>query len=454
MRTLAVTVIIFGEYFVKLFGTSSQQSLLAIVLLVLNLGCSRSSDTRQVSGDIKTRLPWASEGGEYSLQEVLLKGINSLYEFSGSFATFYIYPSTKESKISGRSPKTRFLKTGELFVPQDTMTQQVAVIYAHMQGLAELDNKLGAGGVNTWPRDVGVSVRYSNNKGVQETNNAFYDGQTDSMLIVPYTQENLPIPVNAGILAHEHFHSLYFKLVEKKVFKSPLPLHGEDLREAVLGVKVVEHNVLMPTEKNQGAGTYSRALSRALNEGLADFWAWVYTGDPDFLALSLPSEKSARTLNVSGVPREFTTAELFQFRLDNSFSKADVGEHCWGVRVLYCLGSEFARTLTYFSRIVQDERSVSSSQARHIVGSAVIKALPLLREAFLNLKEDELLEPVQFFVMVQSSLPDIKEKEKLFIEGLVEETLKPKVTVKEVPAPQEEEKEKETGPIVGVRGEK
>ncbi len=423
----------------KHFGTRSLQSFFGIVLLVLSLGCSRSSDVRQVSGDIKTRLPWASEGGEYSLQEVLLKGISSLYELSGSFVTFYIYPSIKESKLSGHNPKTRFVKSRDIYVPADTLSQQMAVIYAHMQNLAELDEKMGAGGVNTWPRDVGVAARFIGGNGERETNNAFYDGQTDSMLIVPYTQEHLPIPVNAGILAHEHFHSLYFKLIEKKIFKSRQVLHGEDLRDKILGAKVVESDVLMPVEKAQEDDSYHRSLSRAMNEGLADFWAWVYTGDRDFLAQSLPSEKAARTLKLEEAPREFTTAELFQFRLDNSFYKSDVGEHCLGVRVLYCLGSEFARTLTYFSYIVQDERRISSIEARQIVGKAVVKALPLLQEAFLlKSKEKERLEPVQFFAMVQASLADIKEKEKSFLESLVKETLKPKaVVIKEIIVVQE-----------------
>jgi hypothetical protein len=418
---------------VKLFGTRILQILLGITVLTFTMGCSRSSDTRQVSGDVKTRIPWADEGGEYSLQEVLLKGISSLYELSGSYVTFYIYPSTRGTKISGTNPKTRFLKSGEVYVPEDALTQQMTVIYAHMQNMAEMDKEMGAEGINTWPRDVGISVRFTNEAtGRYETDNAFYDGQTDSMLIVPYTQDNLPIPVNAGILAHEHFHSLYFKLVEKTVFKSRLPIHGENLRKEVLGTGIVEHNVIKPASHGKSdSEDYQEFFSRGINEGLADFWAWVYTGDPEFLASSLPSEQKARSLKLEEAPKKFMTAEDYKFRINNRIYKSEVGEQCLGLRVAYCLGSDYARTLKYLAGVVQDTRGLTSIEARRIVGKAVVKALPLLKDALLGVKENELFEPVQFFAMVKDSMSELQTPEKTLLENLVKTTLKPKTENKE-----------------------
>jgi hypothetical protein len=402
--------------------------IILVSLLALALGCSKDTDVSQTTGDVKTRLPWAEEGGQYSLQEVLLSGITSLTEFGGNYATFYVYPSVQGDRIHGYHPKTRFLKSGDLYVPEDTFTQEMAVIYAHLQRLAILDNEMGAAGVNIWPRDVGVAVRY-NNRGSTETNNAFYDGKTDAMLIVPYTQNNLPIPVNAGILAHEHFHSLYFKLVEKDLFGERLITHGKKIREEVLGHdNVVESEIdksTTPSTQKDFNAQYHVMFSRGLNEGLADFWAWVYTGDPDFISLSLPSEKANRTLSASGVKDKFMTADDWKFRIMNNYSRSDVGEKCLGLRVAYCLGTDYARTLKDFAAKVQETRGLKSSvETRHEVGKAVLKSLVLLKKSFQNLKEDEYFEPVQFFAMVRDSMADLKAPEKAFMDNLVEKTLK------------------------------
>ncbi|MGZ3744333.1 MAG: hypothetical protein ACXWRE_09635 [Pseudobdellovibrionaceae bacterium] len=410
----------------KLFGMHVLQSLLGISLLSFVLCCNREPDTYRVTGDVKTRIPWASEGGAYSLQEVTLSGITSLYELSGTYANFYIYPAVSDSKIYGHRPKTRFLKSEELYLPEDDLSQQMAVIYAHLQRLAALDREVGAGGVNKWPRDVGVSVRYAAN-GKYETNNAFYEGTTDSILVVPYTQNNLPIAVNAGILAHEHFHSLYYKLVEKYVFKKPVPLHGQEIRDEVLGQNAIERLPAPPPQKptlenNEGfIEDYHLLFSRGINEGLADFWAWIYTGDANFIQASLPTEKESRSLDLSAAEAQnykFPNVEIWKMRVANRFNP-NVEDRCRYDKVSYCLGTEYARTLKRFTNVVQSSRGLNPQQARKLVGAAIVKALPVLKDALLTLKKTEYFEPTSFFTMVENSTEGLTGPEKEFLETLI-----------------------------------
>jgi hypothetical protein len=414
-----------GDLFVKLFGLSIFQSLLGILSIGLVLGCNREPDTRKVSGDIKTRIPFTAEGGSYSLQEITLSGITSLYEFSGRYANIYIYPAVSESKIYGYRPKTRFLKSGDLYIPEDELSQQVAVIYAHFQRFAALDIELGAGDVNKWPRDVGVAVRYNMGNKL-EMNNAFYDGATDSMLVVPYTQGNLPIAVNAGILAHEHFHSLYYKIVEKDVFKGLTPLHGQEIRAEVLGQKKP-----LPDNNDGFVEDYHKLFSRGINEGLADFWAWIYTGDPDFLQASLPTEKVGRSLNLSDADAQeykFPNTEVWKMRVTNRFNNTSE-DSCRNDRVAYCLGTDYARTLKRFTHRVQSSRGLSLQEARKIVGASIIKALPLLKAGFLALKKSEYFEPASFFTMLEGSIEGITSQEKDFLEALVSNATKEKASI-------------------------
>lgn len=395
-------------------------------LLSLSLGCNREPDTHKVSGDVKVRIPHPADGGGYRLEEVSLHGIKSLYKLSGDYVTFYIYPTVSGGKLRGFQPKTRFLKSGDVYVPEDTLSQQLAVIYAHYQNFAALDAEVGAQGINTWPRDVGVEVRYRKGKSFDE-NNAFYEGRTDSMLIVPYTQDYLPIPVNAGILAHEYFHSLYFKIVEKPVFSEAVQSQNKNLLESLTRFANVEsqeaikplpgNNVVTPDD-------YHQVLSRGLNEGLADFWAWVYTGDPEFLQNSLPSEKLARDLNISERDaREFIfpTSEVWQMEVENC---SRTFRTCANTRLPYRLGTKYARLLKFYSGLIEKSRGVSSLEARKIVGAGVIKSLPLFREELLKLKTktDEYFEPVHFFTLLQQAMPDLKEEEKQFLQELVKKS--------------------------------
>lgn len=431
---LFLKLIVAGDLFVKLFGMNAFQSLVRVSLLVLILGCNREPETHKVSGDVKTRIPFTSEGGAYSLQEVTLSGITSLYEFSGRYVNFYIYPAVADSRIYGHRPKTRFLKTGDLYVPEDDLSQQVAVIYAHFQRLAALDAELGAGNLNQWPRDVGVAVRYNMGKNYQ-TNNAFYDGSTDAMLVVPYTQNNLPIAVNGGILAHEHFHSLYFKIVEKNVFKKAMPLHGEEMREEVLGAKSKGQKLFLKkptTEDNEDfINDYHDLFSRGINEGLADFWAWIYTGDPNFIQASLPSEKVSRSLELSAAEEQsfkFPNSEVWKVRVANRFN-ANLGDKCRFDNVAYCLGTDYARTLKRFTNVVQSSRGLNSLAARKLVGASILKALPLLKEELLALKKAEYFEPTKFFTLLANSVEDLTSQEKEFLETLIAKATKKEVIV-------------------------
>ncbi len=411
----------------KLFGMGLLQSLLGIALVATNVGCNREPDTSKVSGDVKTRIPVAAEGGDYSLQEVTLQGITSLYEFNGQFAKFYIFPSAVQGKITGIQPKTRFIKSGDLYVAADELSQQMTVIYNHLQNLAALDAEVGAGGVNTWPRDVGVAVRYRRGDNF-DANNAFYDGPTDAILVVPYTQNNLPIAVNAGILAHEHFHSLYYKLVEKEMFdKETKPLHGKKVREAVLGSAIVGEplNIAKVETPNDEIERYHRVFSRGVNEGLADFWAWVYTGDANFLKRSLPSEEKDRTLDLTEKEvadykfpnKEDFSARLAMAKVQNFFDGTK--NPCGGDRVAYCLGTDYARTLKRFAKVVETSRGLTSIEARKLVAMAIVKTLPSLRTEILKYRDRKYFSPEHFFTMLKSSVDGIHSDEKDFLDEIV-----------------------------------
>lgn len=391
-------------------------------------GCSASPDSAEVSGDIKVLAPMndANSPSNYSLKLFELTGLSNLQEVSGKFARFFFSPRIINNHLSGTAPKGKFIRnTDGNYIPANDLSQQMVVIYAHMQQLAQLDKELGAEGINKWPRDVGMGVRVRGGM----SNNAFYDGKTDSMLLVPYTQDNLPIAVNAGILAHEHFHSLFYKIILKGLdLEASIHNRGMFLKEAGIGEVGVEGRELRvpvgrlesraETKASSAADNsihkyYHSALLRGINEGLADFWGWMYTGNPDFIAASLPSEKIARSLEVRDVsavnslPSELAVRRSVGIYI--SYDQENIEKYLTGYA--YTLGTQFSRVLKRLSDISAESRSLEDKAARKSIAKLIVQILPLMRTDLEKSNDGSYYNSVQFVQALLSVMPEMNEQE-------------------------------------------
>ena len=190
-----------------------------IIFLGLSLtGCGVKLSDKSTTGDIDVQLPMLvqrSDAGDttqqpYEFQIVKLLNVFELSKVRGQYARFYLSPKIKDNRLDGAFPSADFVKNKKnVYTPTNEISTQMASIYFHMQNMALLDEKLGAGSVNRWPRDIGLNVKMKSPEGLIH-NNAVYDGAYDAILFVADENNNLPIAVNGGILAHEHFHSLFY----------------------------------------------------------------------------------------------------------------------------------------------------------------------------------------------------------------------------------------------------
>ncbi|QLY25009.1 hypothetical protein [Bdellovibrio sp. KM01] len=418
----------------------------AVVLLAMAVtACSGQEETSQVSGSVEVLSPVNDSKSGYTLKFIELSGLDNLREVSGRFVRFFISPRILDNRLNGPSPQGRFIKNSEgKYVPANEQSQQLVAIYSHMQNLAKLDEAVGAGGVNHWPRDIGVAVRESSGL----TNNALYDGTTDSILIVPYTKENLPIAVNGGILAHEHFHSLFFKLVMKG-FDDPSDnnqtdtgsIHDrngfmkaagivEEASDAAVNPRVDDgglkkgHGRAVVISEKLVKRYYNRYFHRALNEGLADVWGWVYTGDPDFIASSLPAFKGLRTLNVA----DYEVVSLVKAERFRDFSAAyvnyrDRSQYEDDMRdKSYRLGTQYSRLLKLFTETAADARNVDHQEMRKEVAKWIVAALPVYRQDFIDTDSQGYYPPTRFLSVLASVIPDLNQKECEFLAEVVNST--------------------------------
>lgn len=387
--------------------------------------CSEKPETARVSGSARVRVPWLTEKG-YALQDVELRGLDHLDEVSGTYARFYYGPKLTDGGLDGPLAKARFVRGSDgVFRPSDVFSQDLAVMYAHIQGLADLDAEVGSDSVLSYPRYVAVATRLRD-EGKLFTDNSFYDADRDAILMVPYTSGRLPLAQNAGVLAHEYFHGLFHRLVMSSLIeKGRVPkrlrasAHGEGLLIAQFDGAKSESPDDKEIPLSDRQALYNSLLQKSLNEGLADVWAWVYSGDPDFLGLSLPQEKDARTLRSAALrTKDFkvgSRAELL------SEVKSRSGVRGGGRRPVDEAGLNRAayRFGTGVSRMVKHlaELGGSTREARLKLARRLVKALPMWREK-AELSGEGWLEFRHFFEMAAKAEPLPSEECKEWVEAI------------------------------------
>ncbi len=362
-------------------------------------GCSKKSDVDEAHGTVSVQIPAQENADTYRMVTVDLIEISNLKEVAGKFARFFYSPGASDSQLIGGAPRAKFIKSGSVFIPTDFVSAQMATIYFHMQNLAELDQQIGAGKVNSWPRFVGLETLMVEN-GVQRKNSAFYDGITDAMMFAPFTATDLPISVNAGIIAHEHFHSLFFKLVIKtalvnnKITTGIISAHETNFELETKRKMTVPR---ITSEKKEKAQLFNEVYLRGLNEGLADFWGWIYTDDPNFMKWSLPDYIKARTLSLAAAETgEYQTNETIERNVDRAISMGDKPRLAL-VDDAYTIGTPHARFLKQWTALRMENETLTVAEVKKLVATDIINYLETLAQKVKSLKDGEMLNAADLF---------------------------------------------------------
>ena len=363
---------------------------IAIILVLFIVGCSPKSELNAVQGDVQVKIPVSSQSGnssEYKLSIVTLKGLSSLKQVSGFFAQFFYAPGLNQNQLVGDSPQARFVKTKDnVYLPVDPISQQMATLYFHMQNLAEFSKQIGTADTNSNPMKIGIETRVGDSEALSK-NNAFYDGKSDAMLFVPFMSSELPIAVNSGIIAHEYFHSLFYKLVLNKIKKPAVPV-----------------------AKNRRPDLYNETFLRGVNEGLADFWGWAYTNDDDFIRWSLSSYSKSRklVLNANSIG-QYESAESIFSKVEIALNSGpEPSEYLSDY--IYKIGTPNARFLKQLAVLLQ-QGGLTSAEAKTKVAKSVILYLKSLSHKIATLVESEILPTESLFEFMASDDSQIKMNE-------------------------------------------
>ncbi|GIL17674.1 MAG: hypothetical protein BroJett040_14250 [Oligoflexia bacterium] len=358
----------------------------------------------QHPGAVQVRIPMYSNNA-YKLQTIELISIDDMRTLGGWAARFFLSPTLSRGKLVGMQPQINTIRTesGE-YIATDSFSLQLLTLYAHMEKLTLLDDELGIsrGDESREPRTVAIKVNMMSESGQPDSDNARYNGKLDAFLFAPYLREDLPLTVNAGVIAHEHFHSIFYKTVIQPLGdKYPGPdgnLHGNDqklLKHFGFEEAASSENVGLLSERD----IYHAVLLRGLNEGLADIWGWLYSDDTAFVRRSLPQVEESRTLS-SGELKLKSTKEL------RAQAQA---YHSWGNSnaVSYELGSQYGRIL--FASLNQFAGDpVKMKEMKKKMGQKINSALQKMTIHFQSLPGDEMMTTEFFLQQLQVEIPEVK----------------------------------------------
>lgn len=337
--------------------------------LFIAVGCTQKNARKD--HQIRVQIPWADEQGKYSLQVIELKTVNNLSRLSGTAAQFLFIPGMTNGKLTGEAPFVHYITNSQgILIPTDRLSVELFSLYAHLEKLREKDARLAI--PHSAPMTVGVQVNFQAN-GKAEFNNAFYSADLKAILVVPYViSDLLPLSINGGVLAHEYFHSIFDQFV-----LTPL---GSNLKKGfdATGTRGLDDRAV-----------YRDVLISGINEGLADFWGWAYSGDTDFILHSL---NDSRVQN-----RSLQAKSLTLMRESELKSSTDTFvTYEYANSYYYVLGTQVAQIFKAYSDYTAKKYSLSNSDARLKVSKTIISALSLFEKKFLDTKDEGNLSPWNF----------------------------------------------------------
>ncbi|MEO0337203.1 MAG: hypothetical protein AAF202_12475, partial [Pseudomonadota bacterium] len=182
----------------------------------------------------------------------------------------------------------------------------------------------------------------------------------------PTSLKALPMAINGAVIAHEHFHGHF---------------NSFQLRTVSIESPYQEFN--------------DQVILRGWNEGLADFYAYAYTGHDDFISISVPFD-GTRLLSADPTVIRPTSDLRITFNRYMALGRRDVSIERRRERVLGCLsyplGTQLAVLLYHISQLQEPKGGVAGAR---VVLKHVMKRLedyqPVLAQTEDSLGSTDLL---------------------------------------------------------------
>ena len=314
---------------------------------------------------------WPSATGEYRFQDVSLSTLPDPYELSGTAAKIYFQSGMTAGGFEGPVARPQMTSSNGVCIPMNIESSAAVSVYAQFEKIMSYEIKLGTADMLSWPRRVGIDIALTTPDG-NGHNNAHYFSEGDTIAVLPYLLGGLPLGLNHGVIAHEHFHAHFQKQVmnelDRVLIARPAGFSGFSnaldflFYSLTSGLKPTENIDDADLSTNRGLNNF---VLRGWNEGLADLYGAIYTSNPGFFVESLPMLGDARTLTEELRPlgtREDLLNYLRAVRTPSNLVGYSYSQGALVARLLYRLANSGVETPQIFmARLLRNLKSIPAA---------------------------------------------------------------------------------------------
>lgn len=290
-------------------------------------------------------LPGLDSEGQATLREVKVETLPNPRVVYGPAAVVYENPLLLSTGFDGKAVEPRLTQTDEAWIPMDVKSSSALAIYYGYELIKKFESRVIPDFSVSWPRKVAFDLQFTSGDFI---NNAFYMGDSDVTVILPYKSNGLPIAFNSGILAHEHFHAHFHQMIGKTMmagmesyFATPQShLHGERAQPNC-DLQSFPEDKAKPDDPDF-VRVVNFYIIRGWNEGLADLYATLVTGMTNFFDSSLDLDGLRK---VDRHPGRFIARRTFEEALYRDLFPERESAQCESLDLAYAMGIEVARSI-------------------------------------------------------------------------------------------------------------
>jgi hypothetical protein len=308
-----------------------------ILWFVIALTISSCSGKRAEHDQIL--LPVLDSSGHETLQTLHLMTLYSPYEVDGSVARVMVDPRYNNGVLNGSPAQPKYAKSAGTLIPTDTAGGTALALYSIFENIYFFEQRVLIENDIHWPRMIGLYTNRENSAVHSAAeNDAYYNPATDNYTFLPFTDKGkTAYALNPGVSAHEHFHAHFQNLVGRLIPEVTFRSDGFVANGMVIPIYSCPRYEI----------EYSQILNRSWTEGLADFYASLFSGRRAFLSKSASAASTAMRELESHPTKILTRVEMTDQINSNRKSLLESGilENCVAINP-YRVGTQIARVLS------------------------------------------------------------------------------------------------------------
>ncbi len=270
-------------------------------MLILTAFVSSCSAPDSSNGTYRVRIPIDNGSGKYVQSTVELKSVTSLSKMEGSAAvikdrgSFKFFQGTDSVESDpGYTPNAKFILSSGVYIPQDPESLLLTTTMAHFEKLKDFYDLRNSTSLMKFPQNVMVQVDSSSIERLTgpSAHNAFFIPGLSLFVFNLGGADSIPVAMNSGVIAHEYFHSVFaslskFASQQREVWRGNGMNIGNDQINLYLN-DACKNSAINGNVTSTQIKMSQKFVIDSINEGMADYFAYEYTGNPGWILATLP----------------------------------------------------------------------------------------------------------------------------------------------------------------------